>query len=80
MSYALHASYSNAQVTIASPTAITLPKQDGQARAEIYSIAGNLMGHSTVAQLNNKLSSFPHGQYIIRYSNGTQTVVRHIVK
>ena len=80
MSYALHASYSNAQVTIASPTAITLPEQDGQARAEIYSIAGNLMGHSTVAQLNNKLSSLPHGQYIIRYSNGTQTVVRHIVK
>ena len=79
-SYALHANYSNAQVTIASQTAVTLPQLDSHAIAEIYSITGYLVGRTPAAQLDNKLKSLSRGQYIIRISNGSQTVVRHIVK
>lgn len=79
-SYALHANYSNAQVTIASQTAVTLLQQDSHAIAEIYSITGYLVGRTPAAQLDNKFKSLSRGQYIIRISNGSQTVVRHIVK
>ena len=79
-SHALHANYSNAQVTIASQTAVTLLQQDSHAIAEIYSIIGYLVGRTPAAQLDNKLKSLSRGQYIIRISNGSQTVVRHIVK
>lgn len=79
-SHALHANYSNAQVTIASQTAVTLLQQDSHAIAEIYSIIGYLVGRTPAAQLDNKLKSLSRGQYIIRISNSSQTVVRHIVK
>ena len=79
-SYALHPTYSNAQVTITKATGIANVETTADTSAEVYTVTGNAVGRYTLSQLANKLTGLPRGQYIIRYKQGGQTVVKHIVK
>ena len=79
-SYDLHRTYSNAQVTITKATGIANVETTADTSAEVYTVTGNAVGRCTLSQLANKLTGLPRGQYIIRYKQGGQTVVKHIVK
>ncbi len=79
-SYVLHPTYSNAQVTITKATGIANVETTADTSAEVYTVTGNAVGRCTLSQLANKLTGLPRGQYIIRYKQGGQTVVKHIVK